>query len=214
MDEPAAARAVSTDARGSAFGSPGLADPTAWMAPPDLRPAGGAEAQGVLRGPVPRMAASPRLSHELFARLAGYGTPQQTRAGDVLFKPGDEDVDLIVVAEGSVEVIRTETADAAGRDRGQGPRGRFRRRTEPADRAERLPPGPGPGGRDGLPGHPRAAAPADGERRRAVRHRLQGADRPPGAAAAQHRRPGRGDRRPPDVGRGAGAADLRRPAAR
>ncbi len=46
MDEPAAARAVSTDARGSAFGSPGLADPTAWMAPPDLRPAGGAEAQG------------------------------------------------------------------------------------------------------------------------------------------------------------------------
>ena len=40
-----------------------------------------------------------------------YGTPQETHPGDVLFKPGDVDVDLIVVARGSVEVIRTETAD-------------------------------------------------------------------------------------------------------
>src|SRR3984885_6799378 len=55
--------------------------------------------------------ASPQLGDELFARLVAYGTPQQTRPGDVLFKPGDVDVDLIVVARGSVEVIRTETAD-------------------------------------------------------------------------------------------------------
>jgi CRP-like cAMP-binding protein len=46
--------------------------------------------------------ASPRLSDELFARLLAYGTPQQTHSGDVLFKPGDMDVDLIVVVEGSV----------------------------------------------------------------------------------------------------------------
>ena len=55
--------------------------------------------------------ASPQLSDELFARLMAYGTPQQTSAGDVLFKPGDMGVDLIVVAQGSVDVIRTETAD-------------------------------------------------------------------------------------------------------
>ena len=55
--------------------------------------------------------ASPQLGDELFARLVAYGTPQETHPGDVLFKPGDVDVDLIVVARGSVDVIRTETAD-------------------------------------------------------------------------------------------------------
>jgi thioredoxin reductase (NADPH) len=59
---------------------------------------------------VPAEAASPRLSGKLFDRLLGYGAPQPARAGDVLFQPGDEDVDLIVVAAGSVEVIRTATA--------------------------------------------------------------------------------------------------------
>jgi thioredoxin reductase (NADPH) len=60
---------------------------------------------------VPPKFASPQLGDELFARLVAYGTPQETRPGDVLFKPGDVDVDLIVVAQGSVDVIRTETAD-------------------------------------------------------------------------------------------------------
>ena len=60
---------------------------------------------------VPTKTASPQLGDELFARLVAYGTPQETRPGDVLFKPGDMDVDLIVVARGSVDVIRTETAD-------------------------------------------------------------------------------------------------------
>ena len=50
--------------------------------------------------------ASPQLSDELFARLVAYGTPQETHLGDVLFKPGDVDVDLIVVGRGSVDVIR------------------------------------------------------------------------------------------------------------
>src|SRR6202020_1596580 len=35
-----------------------------------------------------------------------------THPGDVLFRPGDEDVDLIVVHRGSAEVVRTETANA------------------------------------------------------------------------------------------------------
>jgi thioredoxin reductase (NADPH) len=66
----------------------------------------------VPEGPlVPTKTASPRLGDELFARLMTYGTPQETHAGDVLFKPGDVDVDLIVVARGSVDVIRTEIAD-------------------------------------------------------------------------------------------------------
>jgi thioredoxin reductase (NADPH) len=55
--------------------------------------------------------ASPRLGDELFARLVSYGTPQETRPGDVLFEPGDVGVDLIVVARGAVDVIRTQTAD-------------------------------------------------------------------------------------------------------
>jgi thioredoxin reductase (NADPH) len=73
------------------------------------RAAGGPAQPG---GPlVPAKSASPQLGDELFARLVAYGTPQETRSGDVLFKPGDVDVDLIVVARGSVDVIRTETAD-------------------------------------------------------------------------------------------------------
>jgi thioredoxin reductase (NADPH) len=67
-------------------------------------------------GPVaPNKTASPQLGDELFGRLVAYGTPQETRPGDVLFKPGDVDVDMIVVARGSVDVIRTETADAPAR---------------------------------------------------------------------------------------------------
>jgi thioredoxin reductase (NADPH) len=60
---------------------------------------------------LPGKTASPQLGDELFARLVAYGTPQETRPGDVLFKPGDVDVDLIVVARGSVDVIRTEIAE-------------------------------------------------------------------------------------------------------
>src|SRR5580704_15202080 len=59
----------------------------------------------------PSKTASPQLGDELFARLVAYGTPQETHPGDVLFNPGDVDVDMIVVARGSVDVIRTETAD-------------------------------------------------------------------------------------------------------
>ena len=93
----------------SAFSAPGLADSVTWAGPADAGPLPAAEVLGMPLAPV--TAASPRLRDKLFARLLAYGTPQQVQPGDVLFRPGDEDVDLIVVSEGSVDVIRTETAD-------------------------------------------------------------------------------------------------------
>ncbi|MFZ0190937.1 MAG: hypothetical protein WAL72_28795, partial [Streptosporangiaceae bacterium] len=84
----------------------------AWATPDDLDRLRASHARGQLGKPlVPTSVASPRLGDELFARLLAYGTPHETQRGDVLFRPGDEDVDLIVVDRGSVEVVRTETAD-------------------------------------------------------------------------------------------------------
>jgi thioredoxin reductase (NADPH) len=93
------------------FSQAGLARPVAWTTPRDLDRLR-ESARGRLGKPlVPTSVSSPRLSDELFARLLAYGTPQETRRGDVLFTPGDGDVDLIVVERGSAEVVRTETAD-------------------------------------------------------------------------------------------------------
>src|ERR1700728_4819208 len=98
--------------RGSMFSQPGLARPVDWASPQDL---GGLRARHARERPgkplVPTSVASPRLSHDLFARLLSYGTQQEVRRGDVLFSPGDEDADLIVVARGKAEVVRTATAD-------------------------------------------------------------------------------------------------------
>src|ERR1700730_8178881 len=112
MDELSPAAAAPWAARGSMFSQPGLARPVAWAAPRDLDRLRASHARGRPGKPlVPVSVASPRLSDELFARLLAYGTPHPTHRGDVLFRPGDEDVDLIVVDRGSVELVRTETAD-------------------------------------------------------------------------------------------------------
>jgi thioredoxin reductase (NADPH) len=104
MDERAAESAV--------FSESGLAGPAVWNVPGDVRPLPASDAPEPLGRPlVPLKAASPRLSRELFTRLLSYGTPEPVQAGDVLFEAGDEDVDLIVVGQGSVEVIRAATAD-------------------------------------------------------------------------------------------------------
>jgi thioredoxin reductase (NADPH) len=111
MDEPATdgGREASS---GSVFSEPDLAGPAGRTTPSSVDPLPGASAPEQLGKPlVPAGAASPRLDGELLARLLSYGTPQETREGDVLFEPGDEDVDLIVVVRGSVEVIRTATAE-------------------------------------------------------------------------------------------------------
>jgi thioredoxin reductase (NADPH) len=92
----------------SATGDRGLAGRSVWASRSRRAAGGPAQSDRLL---VPAKSASPQLGGELFARLVAYGTPQETRPGDVLFKPGDMDVDLIVVAQGSVDVIRTETAD-------------------------------------------------------------------------------------------------------
>src|SRR5690349_1127477 len=112
MNDLSRAAAAPWAARGSMFSRPGLARPVAWAAPHDLDRLRARQARGALGKPlVPASVASPRLGDELFARLLTYGTPHETHQGDVLFQPGDEDVDLIVVGRGSVEVVRTETAD-------------------------------------------------------------------------------------------------------
>ena len=112
MDEPSPAANAPWAARGPVFSQPGLARPVAWTKPHDLERLRASHGRGRLGKPlVPISVASPRLADELFARLLTYGTPHQTHRDDVLFRPGDEDVDLIVVDRGSVEVVRTETAE-------------------------------------------------------------------------------------------------------
>src|ERR1700758_205056 len=112
MDELSRIAAAPWAARGPVFSQPGLARPVGWAAQHDLdrlRAGHGRKRPG--KPLVPTAVSSPRLGDELFARLLTYGTPQETHRGDVLFRPGDEAVDLIVVDRGSVEVVRTETAD-------------------------------------------------------------------------------------------------------
>lgn len=98
--------------RSQMFSQAGLTRPVTRATPQDLDRLRASRARGWLSRPlVPTSEASPRLGDELFARLLTYGTPQETHRGDVLFRPGDEDVDMIVVDRGSVEVVRTATAD-------------------------------------------------------------------------------------------------------
>src|ERR1700747_1101887 len=110
MNKPSRADAAPWAARGSMFSQAGLARPVDWAPPRDLDRLRASHARGRPDRPlVPTSVASPRLGDELFARLLAYGTPQQTRRGDVLFRPGDEDADLLVVGRGAVEVVRTAT---------------------------------------------------------------------------------------------------------
>src|SRR3984957_15274287 len=112
MDQSPPAGTTPETTSDSAFSDQGPAEPAAWTVPPNVKTLRAVDAPVQLdKSLVAAKTASPRLSDELFARLLAYGTPQETRPGDVLFKPGDVDVDLIVVAQGSVDVIRTETAD-------------------------------------------------------------------------------------------------------
>src|SRR3984957_18989776 len=112
MNELSRAGAAPGPGRASAFSQAGLARPVAWATAQDLDRLRASHARSRLGKPlVPTSVASPRLGDELFARLLSYGTPQEIDRGDVLFRPGDEDTDLNVVAQGSVEVVRTATAN-------------------------------------------------------------------------------------------------------
>jgi thioredoxin reductase (NADPH) len=56
--------------------------------------------------------ASYRLDGDQFARAAAYGTAHEVVAGEFLFAEGDHDVDLILVATATVEVLMPATPDA------------------------------------------------------------------------------------------------------
>jgi thioredoxin reductase (NADPH) len=111
MNELSRAGVAPWAVRGPVFSQAGLARPAAWAAPGDLDRLRASRGRGRPGKPlVPASVASPRLDDELFARLVSFGQPQEVHRGDVLFSPGDEDADLIVVARGAVEVVRTEMA--------------------------------------------------------------------------------------------------------
>src|SRR6478735_6846564 len=93
MNKLSRADAAPWAARGSMFSQAGLARPVDWATPRDLDRLRASHARGRPDRPlVPTSVASPRR-------------------GDVLFRPGDEDADLIVVERGSAEVVRTATGN-------------------------------------------------------------------------------------------------------
>jgi thioredoxin reductase (NADPH) len=55
--------------------------------------------------------ALPQLSVAQFDRMAGYGTTQAVRVGDVVFGPGDVDYDLVLVESGWIEIVSPATGD-------------------------------------------------------------------------------------------------------
>ncbi len=59
-----------------------------------------------------RDGAFPRLSDEQIAALAAHGTRRETRAGEALFREGDERYDFFVVLAGTVTVLADQGTDA------------------------------------------------------------------------------------------------------
>ena len=148
MDERSRADAAPWAGRGSVFSQVGLARPVAWATPDDLDRLRASHGRRRLGRPlVPTSVASPRLGDELFARLLSYGTPHETHRGDVLFRPGDEDVRPDRGQPGFGGGCPDGNGRSARRDRRGSGCGRLYRRAEPADRAECLPAVPGAGGR-------------------------------------------------------------------
>ena len=56
--------------------------------------------------------ALPQLSPAQFRRLQTYGAEQLVAVGDTVFQAGDTSVDLILVDEGAIDIVRPATADA------------------------------------------------------------------------------------------------------
>jgi thioredoxin reductase (NADPH) len=53
--------------------------------------------------------AFPTLTPEQLVRLRSYGTPQDVAVGDTVFQAGDRSIDLVVVDEGTVDIVRPRT---------------------------------------------------------------------------------------------------------
>jgi thioredoxin reductase (NADPH) len=57
-------------------------------------------------------AAFPQLSPVQIQRLQSYGVEQPVAAGDIVFQAGDTSIDLILVDEGAIDIVRPATVDA------------------------------------------------------------------------------------------------------
>jgi thioredoxin reductase (NADPH) len=55
----------------------------------------------------------PALSQELMVRLCAYGSPEALAAGDLLYQPGDDRYDLIVIESGRVDLLCDAISDQA-----------------------------------------------------------------------------------------------------
>jgi CRP-like cAMP-binding protein len=53
--------------------------------------------------------AFPRLTTEQLVRLRSYGTAQDVAVGDTVFQAGDKSMDLVVIDEGKVDIVRPPT---------------------------------------------------------------------------------------------------------
>ncbi len=55
--------------------------------------------------------AFPQLTSAQMARLQAYGAPQDIHVGDIVFQPGDDAYDLILIDEGEIQILTTATRD-------------------------------------------------------------------------------------------------------
>jgi thioredoxin reductase (NADPH) len=59
--------------------------------------------------PAAAVEAFPTLTTEQLVRLRSYGTPQAVAVGDAVFEAGDRSMDLVVIDEGRVDIVRAAT---------------------------------------------------------------------------------------------------------
>lgn len=59
--------------------------------------------------PAAAVEAFPTLTTEQLVRLRSYGTPQAVAVGDAVFEAGGKSMDLVVIDEGRVDIVRAAT---------------------------------------------------------------------------------------------------------
>jgi thioredoxin reductase (NADPH) len=74
----------------------------------DGQPSGDPTGGGPWAGSAPAL---PQLSPPQFDRMTAYGVPQPVQVGDVVFRPGDVDYDLILVESGWIEIVSPGTGE-------------------------------------------------------------------------------------------------------
>src|ERR1700730_13281251 len=74
----------------------------------DGQPAGESTGASPSSGSAPAL---PQLSGAQFDRITAYGVQQPVQVGDIVFRPGDVDYDLILVESGWIEIISPTTGE-------------------------------------------------------------------------------------------------------